>query len=263
MLAAQMTAKARANFKSIGVAVCAAAITVFALPANAQFGAPPPAPKGPPAWAAQLPGYWASMITEDWRLRMVTPPKQEYAGIPLNVAAAKIADAWDPAKDEAAGLQCKGYGAAIIMLRPETLHISAPDEHTLQIQIDAGMQTRLFHFGGTVPVDFKPSWQGYSVAQWVPRRSDGRYASNARYLRVTTTNMLPGYLRQNGVPYSANAVLSEVYDLMPVSDQENYLIVTTTVTDPIYLDTPFIMSAIFQKQADGKYWDPQPCSSKW
>lgn len=258
--AAQRAAELVANAKVIRVAVCATWLMAVASPSHGQVG---PAPKGPPHWAAQLPGYWASLITEDWRLRMVTPPRQEYAGIPLNVAAARIADAWDPTKDAAADLECKGYGAAIIMLRPETLQISQPDEGTLQMQIDAGMQTRVFHFGGTAPVDYQPTWQGYSVAQWLPRHSGGRIDSNARYLRVTTTHMLPGYLRQNGVPYSANAVLNEAYDLMPVSDQENYLIVTTTVTDPTYLDSPFIMSAIFQKQPDGKHWDPQPCSSTW
>ena len=33
---------------------------------------------------------------------MVTPPKGDYASIPINAEAKKVADAWDPAKDEAA-----------------------------------------------------------------------------------------------------------------------------------------------------------------
>jgi hypothetical protein len=52
-----------------------------------------------------------SVITEDWRWRMVTPPKGDYASLPINMDAKKAADTWDPAKDEAAGEACKGYGA--------------------------------------------------------------------------------------------------------------------------------------------------------
>src|SRR5207249_11890941 len=55
-----------------------------------------------------LTGYWVSIVSEDWRIRMITPQKGDYPGIPINAAARRIADAWDPAKDEAAGTQCKG-----------------------------------------------------------------------------------------------------------------------------------------------------------
>ena len=82
---------------------------------------PPAAPAGRagrPAAAApraaapiDLTGYWVSVITEDWRWRMVTPPKGDYASLPINMDAKKVADAWDPAKDEAAGEACKAYGA--------------------------------------------------------------------------------------------------------------------------------------------------------
>ena len=29
-------------------------------------------------------GYWVSVVTEDWRWRMLTPPKGDYASLPLN-----------------------------------------------------------------------------------------------------------------------------------------------------------------------------------
>ena len=73
-------------------------------------------------------GYWVSIVTEDLCWRMTTPPKGDYQGVPLNVAAKKIADAWDPAKDEAAGEQCKSYGAVNIMRVPRRIHISWQDE---------------------------------------------------------------------------------------------------------------------------------------
>src|SRR5437773_7440160 len=76
-------------------------------------------------------GYWVSMVTEDWRFRMITPPKGDYLGVPLNQEARSIADRWDPAKDEAAGEQCKSYGAANIMRVPARLHIPGRMNKTL------------------------------------------------------------------------------------------------------------------------------------
>ena len=91
-------------------------------------------------------GYWVSIVTEDWRFRMVTPAKGDYLGVPMTLESKRVADAWDPAKDEAAGKQCKSYGAAGIMRLPERLHITWQDDNTLRMDIDAGTQTRLLHF---------------------------------------------------------------------------------------------------------------------
>src|ERR1700745_497680 len=66
-------------------------------------GGPPPTPRA--AAPFDMTGYWVSVVTEDWRWRMF-PNKGDYAGVPLNDAGKKAADAWDPAKDEAAGEQC-------------------------------------------------------------------------------------------------------------------------------------------------------------
>jgi len=41
-------------------------------------------------------GYWVSVVTEDWRWRMMTPAKGDYASVPLNAEATRVADAWDP-----------------------------------------------------------------------------------------------------------------------------------------------------------------------
>src|SRR6478672_5976313 len=65
-----------------------------------------------------LTGYWVSLVTNEWRWRMLTPPKGDYATLPINAEARRIADTWDPARDEAGGNQCRGYGAAVIMQVP-------------------------------------------------------------------------------------------------------------------------------------------------
>src|SRR5258707_10880054 len=31
-----------------------------------------------------LPGWWVSVVTEDWRWRMMTPRKGDYASVPIN-----------------------------------------------------------------------------------------------------------------------------------------------------------------------------------
>jgi len=120
---------------------------------HAQPGRGPATPPASAKAAApvDLTGYWVSPVMEDYRWRMVTPLKGDAASVPINDAARKIVDAWDPAKDEAAGLACKAYGAPALMRIPGRLHITWQDDDTLKIETDAGTQTRLFHFGGTTP----------------------------------------------------------------------------------------------------------------
>src|SRR5215813_14404022 len=118
------------------------------------------------AAAVDFTGYWVSVVTEDWRWRMVTPARGDFAGVPLNTEGRKLGEAWDPAKDEAAGEQCKAYGAGGIMRLPVRLHITWEDDRTLKMEIDAGRQTRLLHYGAPAPTNTKTSWQGYSVADW-------------------------------------------------------------------------------------------------
>src|SRR5216117_1152035 len=129
------------------IAVIGLWVTVStALDAQRGRGGPPTTPPNPRAAAPiDLTGYWVSVVTEDWRYRMVTPPKGQYGGVPLNAEGRRVADSWDPAKDEAAGDQCKAYGAAAIMRVPGRLHITWENDDTIRIDTDAGAQTRLVH----------------------------------------------------------------------------------------------------------------------
>ena len=221
-----------------------------------------PAPRNPKDGALiDMTGYWVAIVSEDWRFRMLTPAKGDYPDIqPLNDAGKKIADAWDPAKDEAAGEQCKGYGAANIVRIPTRLRISWANDTTLKIEFDAGTQTRLLRFGQEAPAAGPPDWQGFSATQWEPPVGRGSGGS----LKVVTTRMRPGYLQKNGVPYGANASMTEYFDIAPMPNGGGpVLLVTTIVDDPQYLNVPFIVSSQFKKEADGSKWDPTPCSSTW
>src|SRR3989442_4253132 len=126
-------------------------------------GQAPPAPKADAA--IDITGTWTAVITEDWALGMVTPRKGDYTRVPITPAARKIADGWDPAKDEAAGEQCRGYGAPGVMRLPGRLRVSWQDDQTLKMEVEAGNQTRLFHFAAA-PAASEPTWQGQSAAQW-------------------------------------------------------------------------------------------------
>src|SRR5438477_3387549 len=190
-------------------------------------------------------GYWVSVVTEDWRWRMVTPAKGDFASIPFNAEGRKIGDAWDPAKDEAAGEQCRAYGAGGIMRRPGRLHITWLDDNTLRIETDEGTQTRLLHFDGKPPANAQPSWQGYSAANWekaprgtgtpAPGLGAVRQGQQGRSLEVVTTQPRPGHLRKNGAPYSANAIVKEFYDLSKECHGDTRFVVTTVVEAPAYL----------------------------
>ena len=254
-------------------AVIAAGFTV-ALYAQAPATAPTPQAAAP----IDLTGYWVSIVDEDWRWRMVTPAKGDYASIPINPAAKKVADTWDPAKDEAAGEQCKSYGAPAIMRVPERVHITWQDPNTLKVETDAGEQVRLFHFGAWKAPGGPATLQGDSVAVWeTPRGAGGGGGGRAGAapakpkfgdLKVATTHIKPGYLRKNGVPFSAQAELTEYWDvstehyLTGSHKDEQWLVITTILNDPTYLQEEWITDLHFKKEPDGSKWDPQPCSAR-
>jgi hypothetical protein len=212
-------------------------------------------------------GNWVSVVDEDWRWRMLTPPKGDFTSVPLNAAGRDLVNAWDPAKDAAAGEQCRAYGAAGLMRMPTRVRISWADPQTLRLETDAGEQTRMFHFDGSK--GGAESWQGDSIASWQKQAQsrgfappyDGPAPGKGGALKVVTTRMRPGYLRRNGVPYSGEAMLTEFFDVVDVEGTP-FLILTTVVDDPKYLTETFITSEQFKREADGSKWDPSPCRAK-
>jgi hypothetical protein len=234
------------------VALCALA-AVAAVPASAQ------APGARAAALQDLTGTWVSVVAEHWHLRMLVPPKGEFSMLPLNAEARKIANTWDPSKDQAGSEQCRSYGAAAIMRVPGRLHVQWTDDNTLQMEIDSGTQTRRFHFRGTPPADGQPlQWQGHSAAEW-ERTGKGADGRPVGHLKVTTTRMRAGYLRKNGVPYSDRATLVEYFDRFREPNGDEWLVVDSFVTDPQYLTQPYITSSAFKKIPDRSGWDPTPC----
>ena len=239
---------------------------IATLLAGVAFAAIPPASAQEPVTArsaapADLSGYWTAVVTEDWRWRMVTPPRGDYTSIPLSEEGRRVADTWDPAEG---GNSCKAYGAAGMMRMPLRVRISWEDDNTLRIDTDHGMQTRLLRFEAPPePESADPTLQGYSRASWggtdigfdrIERRMDDVSST----LKVITSHLSPGYLRTNGVPYGEQTVMTEFFDRHAAYGEE-WFTVTTIVSDPEHLRQEYITSSDFKRLPDDSSWNPTPC----
>ena len=207
-------------------------------------------------------GQWVSVITEDWRWRMVTPPKGDTSSVPLNAAGRKAAEAWDLNADRGRGALCKAFGPPGLIRQPGRVRIRWETADTLVLDFDAGMQVRRFRFGA--PPAGPRSLQGDSAARWFRQpQNRGIFAQTpptpGGSLEIVTTNLQAGYLRPNGVPYSDRAVVKEFFDSFTLGDDGTWLIVTTVVSDPTYLTQEFVISSQFKKEADVSKWKARPC----
>jgi hypothetical protein len=253
--------------------IMAALALTSSAPVFAQ-NAPATRPTARAAAPTDFTGYWVAVITEDWRWRMMTPPKGDVSSLPVTPEGRRTAEAWDPAKDVAAGEQCRAFGAAGIMRMPIRLHVTWQDDSTLKVDVDNGMQTRLLHFDPNAASPSTPEWQGFSLARWetvVEGQGQAPFAGGqaggqnalagnlSGAARIFTTHMRPGYLRRNGVPYSANAVLTEFLDRTSEPNGDSWLVLTSIVDDPQYLQIPLMLTTHYKREPDGSKFKPRPC----
>lgn len=269
--------------------ILAAVLCVWIPLAGAAQGRPGAAPVSARASAPiDLTGYWSAVLTEDWHVRMFTAAKGDFGSgppgevaqvvtgrlgvganpardgnIPYNLKGAQAAMAWDAAKDEAAGQQCKAYGAPGIMRQPTHLRITWADDNTLKVEADFGTQVRLLHFASPPPAP-APTLQGRSTAAWLSMGGGGGQANFQKggALKVVTTHLTPGYYWKNGMPYSGNAVLKESFFLLDLPDGDRWLTVTQQVDDADYLTGPYVVNYHFKKLPDGTRWRPTPCVAR-
>jgi hypothetical protein len=275
----------------------AGAMTVAWSGVSAQRGGPPAAPlTARQAAPIDLTGTWVAVVTEDWRWRMVTPPKGDVSSIPVNGEGRKAAMAWDAAADAASGNECRAFGVGGIMREPGRLRISWQDPSTLKLEFDAGTQTRTLLFDRAAQPAAEKTWQGFSRAEWEgpgigrgPEAPPGPGAGPAGppvpggggqglrggppprgaasiqrggSLKVVTTNFKAGYLRKNGVPYSEQASITEYFHRLPTHPNgDDWINVVTVVEDPRYLATPFYTSTNFRREADDTKFKPSPCKT--
>ena len=222
-------------------------------------GGAPQAPATPQSTAAiDLTGNWVSVVNEDWRWRMVTPPKGDYASVPLTNEGRAEADKWTTAMDG----QCQAYGVGGIMRMPTRLRISWQDPQTLKIEADAGTQTRTINFAANAPEPTTRSLQGFTRGEWERPGGGGRGRGAlppGGNLKATTSMHNGGWLRKNGVPYSQDAEITEYFDRFTAPNGDEWFSVTTIVRDPKNLNQDFVTSSHFKKEADGSKFAPSTC----
>jgi hypothetical protein len=253
------------KYSYILASVCAtvAMTTLGALDTLAQRGTAGAATSGRQGAMFDITGQWVAVVNEDWRWRMVTPPKGDTSSVPLNPAGRRAAASWDLAADRAQGRLCKAFGGPGLIRQPGRIRIEWENDDTMVMEFDAGMQTRRLYFGAP-PAPGARSLQGYSIAKWFKQPQNrgifGRGGGAQRgSLEIVTTNLEEGYLRPNGVPYSERTVVKEFVDTFTLPEDGSWLIVTTVVDDPEYLTQEFVLSTQFKKEADSSKWSPRPC----
>jgi len=55
--------------------------------------------------------------------------------------------------------------------------------------------------------------------------------------------------------------MTEYFDRFAASGGQEWLVITSAVTDSKYLTQEFVTSTHFRRESDGAKWDPTPCKS--
>ena len=198
------------------------AILLANLPLNAQV---------------DLSGVWADRITEDAYERSGGPPLGDYQGIPLNDAGRMKADSHDHSEWSLPEFQCRPHpgpyqwralGAVRISqeIDPVSRELTA-----FHLEYLRSMERPIFMDGRPHPPDYAPhTWSGFSTGKW-----------QGNMLVVTTTHLKGAYLRRNGASFSDKATMMEY-----ITRHGDYLLVTMIVTDPVWLEEPFIQTTNYQ-----------------
>jgi glyoxylase-like metal-dependent hydrolase (beta-lactamase superfamily II) len=203
-------------------AFCIAALTGAAAPAAAQIS---------------LVGDWAGRYQEDFQDRVPGPDLGDYTGLPINEAARRYADSWDPSRVSLLEHQCEPYVSPHIYRGPLQFRIwEEKDPNTQELiaikqYLGTYQQWRTIWLDGRPhPPDYAPhTWMGFSTGEW-----------HGDVLTVNTTHIKAEFFRRSGIPSSDRTTLVEHY-----IRHGNVLSHVMIATDPVYLTEPLIMSEEF------------------
>ena len=191
----------------------------------------------PAAAQISLVGDWVGRYHEDNQDRIPGPDLGDYTGLPVNDAARRYADSWDPSRVSLLEHQCEPYVSPHIYRGPLQFRIS--EEHNPDTQeliaikqyLGTYQQWRTIWLDGRPhPPDYAPhTWMGFSTGEW-----------HADILTVTTTHIKAEFFRRSGIPSSDETTLVEHY-----VRHGNVLSHVMIATDPVYLTEPLIMTEEF------------------
>ena len=217
-----------------------------------------------------LTGYWVSVIAEDWEFRMVTPDKGIFDTLTLNNEGRRVGNTWDPAKDEAAGEQCRGYGAGNIMRFPHAF--TSPGRTTRHFDSIPTPERKLDSSTSVLPApaNTEPSWQGYSVAEW-ERRAGARGGARGSGLQhrperesqsrdhalasraTSERTALP-----TAIAPSSPSIMTSIHCPTAISGSRS----PRKSTTPCTFRGLYVTTSDFKKLPDATGWNPTPCSAR-
>src|SRR5215467_15614957 len=198
----------------------------------------PAFPQGAPALPlTNFSGVWAERVHEDSYERSGGPPLGDYQGIPLNDAGRRKADSHDHSEWSLPEFQCRPHPGPYQWRALGAVRISEdidPVSRELRgyhLEYLRSMDRWIYMDGRSHPPEWAPhSWSGFSTGKW-----------QGNMLVVTTTHLKGAYLRRNGASFSDNATMMEY-----ITRHGNYLVVTMIVTDPVWLEEPFIQTTHYE-----------------
>ena len=192
-------------------------------------------------------GEWTRIREEDSALN---PDIGDWLGIPMNDAARRRAETWDPSSWTLLEWQCRPHGGAYFKREPSALQITKEMDPVTR-NVSAYYAEFLRQVRIPIYLDGRPhpspnaghTWLGYSTGEWV-----------GDVLKITTTHLKESYLRRNGIPVSDKATLTEYW-----MRNGDYLTVAVIVHDPVYLTEPFIRTTDYELNVHQQI-PPYPCS---
>jgi len=182
-------------------------------------------------------GTWTPRYQEDFLERIPGPELGDYSGLPINDAARRYAETWDPASLTVPEEQCRVHVSPYIYRGPMQLNIWLErDPFTRELvairhRISTFDQERVIYMDGRAHPARQAAhtWMGFSTGAW-----------NGDMLTVTTTHIKKGWIRRNGIPQSDQATLTEHF----VRNGDILTRISIT-TDPVYLAAPLVKSDEF------------------
>lgn len=139
-----------------------------------------------------------------------------------------------------------GYNPIELLMFPDMTYVVY--EHFGQIR-------RIYTDGRSWPENFKPTYSGYSIGQWVDENGDGRYDA----LRVETRFLKgPRSFDDNGLPlHDDNKTVVKEYIHIDTADPEILRNEVTTIDNA--LTTPWTVVRSFRRQKSPAVWIEHPC----
>lgn len=183
-------------------------------------------------------GVWQETVHEDNYERSGGPPLGDYQGIPLNDAGRMKADSHDHSEWSIPEFQCRPHSApyqwrALGSVRFwEEIDPVGRDLTAIHVEYLRSMDRVIWMDGRPHPPAYAPySWSGFSTGEFI-----------GNTLKITTTHIKASYLRRNGAAFSEKATMTEYIDR-----HGEILTVTMILTDPVYLEEPFIQTTNYVK----------------